>query len=342
MGLTTDISWTDATWNPWIGCTPCSAGCFNCYAARWARRTGRGAFHDGPAQAAADGYTSPLKWPKPDEGQRTVFVCSLSDYFDPRADAWREDTWTMMRQTPWNTYILLTKRPERIPDRLPHDWPLANVGLGVTVENQANARWRVPLIRRIPAAFRVASCEPLIGPVDFLEPAGHCGDDCTEVLSQAFGQARPLGACYECDGTGYHETDPNAIACSACKGTGSCFAGIYVGGETADPKDEARPMHPDWARKLRDDCEEHGLAYHFKAWGEWTPYAGDAHADASKGTPRVVLVDRDDGEVLEGNAGNVKPDVHTSTQAPMYLIGRRRTGRRLDGKTYDARPEAGQ
>jgi protein gp37 len=159
MSETTTISWTDATWNPWRGCDKVSPGCAHCYMFRDQQRYGR---NPSIVLRAADAtFRAPLKWKEP----RFIFTCSWSDWFHESADPWRDEAWEIVRQTPQHTYQILTKRPERMQERLPWSafgdpWP--NVWLGVSVENQRFAH-RARILSGIPAAVRFISAEPLLG-----------------------------------------------------------------------------------------------------------------------------------------------------------------------------------
>jgi protein gp37 len=170
-----DIEWTDATWNPISGCTIMSPGCTNCYAMRMAARlqamghasyagvtkkvkkkavwTGRRHFNEGALEA-------PLRWRLP----RKVFVNSMSDLFqDGVPDDFIRRVWEVMEKTPHHTFQILTKRPEnmlrvlvelKLPV-LPHVW------LGTSVES-AKYKGRISFLRKVPAAVRFISFEPLI------------------------------------------------------------------------------------------------------------------------------------------------------------------------------------
>lgn len=199
MSTGTGIEWTDATWNPVTGCTRVSPGCAHCYIERTMPfRVERRRFN-GPQIGASTGVQThpgrlalPLRWRRP----RRVFVNSLSDLF--HADVPEEfvaEVFAVMAATPQHTYQLLTKRHGRMRSLLndpdfrvlvqfessvlgqegidvagpgnPWDtWPVPNLWLGVSVEDQARAALRVPALLDTPAAVRWLSCEPLLGPID--------------------------------------------------------------------------------------------------------------------------------------------------------------------------------
>lgn len=175
------IEWTEATWNPVTGCDRVSAGCDNCYALVLAKRLkamGAAKYQaDGDPKTSGPGFAvtthpasldQPRKWRTP----RTVFVNSMSDLFHAKVPAdFVRDVFDVMAETPQHTYQVLTKRPlraARLAQNLP--WP-SNVWLGVSVEHMSVAH-RVDHLRRIPAAIRFLSCEPLLGPLDRLDLAG--------------------------------------------------------------------------------------------------------------------------------------------------------------------------
>jgi protein gp37 len=131
--------------------------------------------------------TSPRTFNLPDrlKDPARVFTCSFSDFFIEEADQWRRDAWTRMHHAPHLQFQVLTKRPERIIDNLPPDWDLwdgeltadgwPNVWMGVSVENQKVAEYRIPQLLRVPATIRFLSVEPMLGPLDltpwFMEDA---------------------------------------------------------------------------------------------------------------------------------------------------------------------------
>jgi len=232
-------------------------------------------------QTAPATFRAPLKWQEP----KRIFTCSWSDFFIEEADAWRPEAWEIIRQSPHHTYQILTKRPERILANLPSDWGngYPNVWIGVTVEDQAAADKRIPLLLQVPAAVRFLSCEPLLGSVDL----------------------GLIGTCPKDWGLGYSPV-------------GSHLHWVIAGGESGP---NARPMHPDWARTLRDQCQAAGVAFFFKQWGEWAP-GGDFEF-----IPASVSHDFD---------GSVQGD-----DAQVWRVGKKAAGRELDGRTWDEMPEVG-
>lgn len=179
----TQIEWTDATWNPVAGCSIVSAGCKNCYAMNMARRLAamdvpkyKGLTRavrsrvvwNGVVREDHDALHAPLGWRKP----RKIFVNSMSDLFhDSVSDAFIDAVWDVMRRTPHHNYQILTKRPERMAKVLRRRKVLANVWLGTSVEN-ADAAVRIDVLRKVPAAIRFISFEPLIGPVGDVDLTG--------------------------------------------------------------------------------------------------------------------------------------------------------------------------
>lgn len=162
MAVDSKISWTQDTHNFWTGCKKVSDGCKFCYMYRDKER-----FKLDPTvviRAKQNTFTSPLKTHEP----RLIFTCSWSDFFIEEADDWRADAWQVIRDTPWHTWQILTKRPERVLQCLPDDWGngYPNVWLGTTIENQASMH-RLKTLSAIPAKCRFISFEPLIGAIEF-------------------------------------------------------------------------------------------------------------------------------------------------------------------------------
>lgn len=158
MGEKTAIAWADATHNFWMGCRKVSQGCKHCYAER--QMTGYG--RSFTLVTRAKDFGAPLKWK---EGRR-IFTCSWSDFFIQEADPWRAEAWDIIRRTPQHTYLILTKRPERILESLPAGWDggWPNVWLGVSIET--TGLWdRLVTLVNVPAQVHFLSLEPLLGPI---------------------------------------------------------------------------------------------------------------------------------------------------------------------------------
>lgn len=177
MAKVSRISWTNATFNGWIGCVEVSPACDNCYARTLAERYGWAIWgKDTPRHRTSVSYwNQPLKWDAAaaKKGERLrVFAFSLADVFEDRRDLdpWRADFFKLVESTPNLDWMLLTKRADRIRALLPEAWlekPRPNVWLGVTAENQRRADERIPELLEVPAAVHWISAEPLLGPIDF-------------------------------------------------------------------------------------------------------------------------------------------------------------------------------
>lgn len=182
MSKDTNISWTDATFNPWWGCDKVSPGCKNCYADSFAARLGLNIWGPGSTrrQFSQKHWKEPLHWN--DTARRTgnpyrVFCGSMCDVFEdhPISNEERERLWSLIRLTPLLTWQLLTKRADRIKQCLPESWGphgYGNVWIGVSAENQEWAQKRVPLLLDVPAKVRFLSVEPMLGPLIFDETIG--------------------------------------------------------------------------------------------------------------------------------------------------------------------------
>ncbi len=240
-------------------------------------------------------FNKPLFWAEKDPG--LVFTSSWTDFFLPEADPrWRADAWDIIRNTPQNTYQILTKRIENVPEMLPDDWGKGwpHVWLGVSVENQEMANLRIPQLVRIPARLRFLSIEPLIAPVKL--HMAWCNYNCS------------------------------------IPGDDTLWDGIdwvIVGGESGLAA-HARPMHPFWVQAIQRDCELYELPFFFKQWGQWFPITrfepdGSSRLLYPDGTFTDVNWTLDDDSLLAGAAvmnpvGTKKFDVIEKRQFP-YIYG---------------------
>lgn len=360
MSDTTAIEWTDATWNPLIGCTSVSPGCDHCYA----RTQVDTRFH--PAALAKGGrhleafpapfdtvsirpdrfLLQPLHWAKP----KRVFVNSLSDLFHKDVpDEFIARVFAVMAAAEQHTFQLLTKRHARMRSLLNDrdfrasvwqwciemigeqkadllwsgsaevPWPLPNVHLLVSVENQRWAGPRIEALLATPAAVRGVSAEPLLGQLElsrWLRPAPGCG---------------LVGADGCCEHPGNFTPECHAdVACPAS----SEWRGIdwvIVGGESGPG---ARPMHPDWARALRDQCVAAGVPFLFKQWGEWLRLNDEARDIVGDDHPGCS-----DGQRLQGGHKTALTSLDNETYV---RVGKRAAGRELDGRTWDEYPVVAQ
>lgn len=247
----TKIEWAEKSWNPISGCSPVSEGCQNCYAERMAKRlAGRFGYpKDDPFRVTlhAERLNDPLKWKKPTK----IFVCSMGDLFHPLVkDEWIRFIWWGMVHTKLHQFLILTKRPIRMKEFLEKFYGQFferiefmtpdNIWLGVSVENQKRADERIPILLQIPAKVRFVSVEPMLGPVDLarIKLSQHTTFDCLAT---------------------YAYSNPNHVPYQ-----GNRLDWVILGGETGPG---ARPMHPDWARSVRDQCQEAGVPFFFKNMG---------------------------------------------------------------------------
>jgi protein gp37 len=183
---------------------------------------------------------------------KRIFVASMSDLFhEDVSGGFLFEVFEVMRLAPQHTYMILTKRPERVLSfyRRSDDstWRSEvftdNIWFGATIEDQARADERTPISMEIPTAVRFVSIEPMLGPVDLRHVQTQ--DVEIDALTGNHGVKRPLA--------GRSDRRLDWVIC---------------GGETGPG---ARPMHPDWVRSLRDQCREAGVPFFFKSWGDWVP-----------------------------------------------------------------------
>lgn len=388
MADRTGIEWTDATWNPIVGCSVVSPGCTNCYAMKMAARIEAmqpGSHYAGTTQASKAGavwtgklalapesiLTQPLRWRRP----RKIFVNSMGDLFHESVpDEWIDRVFAITNSADWHTYQVLTKRSarmraymtapgltERIADaqhemglEMRVDLPARNIWLGVSTEDQRRADERVPDLLATPAAIRFVSAEPLLGPLDvrrWIPTCYECGASCGLRLP-----GHPdVERCTACEEECGPDTEPAfSEGCPKCSGELEPVCPdcghymvyqhpdtpnldlVIVGGESGP---NARPMHPDWTRSLRDQCAAAGTAFFFKQHGEWLHE--DQVRDGQHPGARFFLADGspvDEAPPFGPAAGRLwhwwAPDHKASIR-----IGKRAAGRLLDGVQHNAMPE---
>lgn len=169
MGRTTGIDWCDATINFWVGCEKVSPGCKFCYMFRDFQTR----FNRDPRKiekTTPGTFNKPLTWVDP----LFIFPNSYSDFFIEQADQWRDEAWSVISRTPQHTYLILTKRIERVSQCLPADWGKGwpNVWIGFSAEDQRYFDLRRHWLRKFDAAVKWVSIEPLLAPIARLNMEG--------------------------------------------------------------------------------------------------------------------------------------------------------------------------
>lgn len=361
MGENTKIEWATHTFNPWIGCTKVAAGCEHCYAERdMDKHWGKAKW--GPSgtrvKTSAANWVKPLKWNREDEqlGQRQrVFCASLADVFEdwqgPIVDSkgrrlwvdrdttrhWNHESpgWSfagsrpatnndlrrklfrLIDATPWLDWLLVTKRPENIRKMWPEEVESqelrvesrssrlasrrSNVWLLTSIATQADADRNIPELLKCRDLVPVlgVSAEPLLGPINL---QGACIAACGNG-----------GRCSRDDETGHRIIQDSTeggmwVECICSRLNGISW--VIVGGESGP---HARPMHPDWARSIRDQCQAAGVPFFFKQWGEFAPCRHKC------------------------TNGHEFPDGQR-----MWRLGKKNSGRELDGREWNEFPEVTQ
>lgn len=344
MSDNSGIEWTDATWNPVIGCSKVSPGCDHCYAIRTAHRmqanpnpkvsapyagTESGGDWTGRVNLVAERLELPLRWRRP----RLIFVNSQSDLFhDQVPDTYIAQVFAVMALAPRHTFQVLTKRHGRMRSLLtakrlaPPDlnfegmvrnaahnlrnnagrtdwpraddltWPLPNVWLGVSTETQQWADIRIPALLDTPAAVRWISAEPLLGPI----------------------------LLCRCDGAQIEVKRHPFLVNSVCPLHGDVRLDWVVTGGESGPG--ARPMDPQWARHIRNQCIAADVPFLHKQNGEW----------ASTGRYGLGILEtrRCYGSATETVRGDIT--IHEI----LHRAGKKVAGRELDGQRWDQYPVA--
>jgi protein gp37 len=352
MSFESAIGWTMRTWNCLIGCSKKSKGCMNCYAILVAWRLMHNPNpkiakrYEGVVERNSAGHLNwtgrinfddeilmrPLQWREPSR----IFVNSESDIFHRKVKrGWIDRMFAVMALCPQHTFQVLTKEaqtayeylsdpetplrigdasyndhgvlftgdPACVSDEFPYlEWPLPNVWMGVSTEDQETADKRIPYLLQAPAAVRWISAEPLLGPVDLTAiPFG-----------QVWRTSKPEPYRLSCLEPHYLLFDEGDIELGK-------IDWVVCGGESGSA---ARPMHPDWARSLRDQCVAAGVPFFFKQWGE--------HAPANGEIPQMFV--RGDG------SEDLKVSIEDRRLVGMRRVGKKAAGRMLDGRTWDEYP----
>jgi protein gp37 len=380
----TSIEWTERTWNPIVGCSLASPGCTNCYAMKMAGRleamgvecyrgttqkTKAGFVWTGKIATNDNALMEPLRRRAP----TMWFVNSMSDLFHEDVSEQAIDRiFVVMALRPQHTFQMLTKRADRmrayvegfnwqravencrdaagsslilkhsiadlrrkfgLAQRFSYDqdcsvWPLPNVWKGVSVEDQKRADERIPDLLATPAAIRWLSCEPLLGTVrldrihqTFDDGLGHSWESCLNgkrfnEWGGSDGEGGDVDGCPKVDW-------------------------VICGGESGA---RARPMHPDWARSLRDQCADNGVPFFFKQWGDWAPHVavGNEHGGIDMVPPVSFKAAHRWRRWDHGRSRVARADESVSEfLAPGVIsvpVGKKAAGRLLDGVQHDGVP----
>lgn len=352
----TKIEWTDATWNPITGCSIVSPGCTNCYAMRLAGTRLRN--HPSRAGLTNDSKSGPvwtgavrlnkqeLHKPSSWSRSRRIFVCAHGDLFAEQVpEEWILDVLTVIASNPHHHFQVLTKRADRMRKIMSRRdllndiyanwygfsgkrrevwcWPLHNLWLGVSAEDQRRAEERIPALLETPAAIRWVSAEPLLSMVD------------PRRLQHYGGHIDALAGIVRHDEYG----NPSSARVDW----------LVAGGESGPG---ARPMHPDAPRLLRDRCAETGTPFFFKQWGSWVPVPWKLERAEGEGDAAYIARSMSAcSQHAVSRSGHLidishKPwSVERILPAPeshhaVKRVGKSLAGRLLDGVEHSAYPEA--
>jgi protein gp37 len=329
MGDKTNIEYLDATWNPIKGCSHASSGCDYCWAERQANRFSKKGefFHGLTKHGAWTGKTKfykkellkPIHWKRP----RRIGVCFMGDLFHESVPfEWIAKVFAVMAKARQHTFMILTKRPERMAaflacaggrvcpsealyDHIEDDvkidyekdivpWPLQNVWLGTSIENQLQAKTRIPALFRCDAVFHYVSVEPMLGRIDLthLDVEG-AGDPEWCQIDALTGRQTDMGR--------------------PCPSIDVRLDFVIVGGESGP---DARSTHPMWVYDLQGQCDKAWVPFFFKQWGEWMPV--------------------EDGSFRPGDL--VHYTEVDSNPRRMRRVGKRAAGNLIMGKAYQELP----
>lgn len=343
----------------------------------------KGGQWNGKIKCVPEALEKPFSWKKP----QRIFVNSMGDLFHENVpEKFIDRVFAVMALANNHVFQILTKRPQRMQEYLNNftfdrmiencmdeegysqiprytmqkimhlfgkfpssmlypieprrnQWPLPNVWLGVSVEDQKTADARIPLLLQVPAAVRWVSAEPLLGTVN---------------LESTLGGTQWIGGQRGCHGTHKGNGTEDCPHDKHHHHDHRCNRGldwVVVGGESGS---NARPMHPDWVRGLRDQCSAAGVTFFFKQWGEWTqrslmtingkPHGGSMDFGAvdpqCKKWPDIIRM-CDCGGDGRTDCG-ILPACNCGGGHTLYVqkVGKKASGRILDGVLHDEYPTA--
>lgn len=323
MGKYTNISWTDHTWSPWIGCTKVSPACDGCYAEHLMdTRLGRVEWgpHGERSRTSAAYWHQLVKWNREAKaaGKILRIFPSLCDPWDNQADPGiRREWFALMRETPNLLYLLLSKRPQNAIAMAEAAGGLpTNVALGATCEDQRRLELNVlPLLEaahRLRPAYTFLSLEPLLGPTNLRWIKVGPGVHLDALTGQFTAKAEFAG--------GLANFQAGLDALPPLPERRPAIGHVITGGETSQGSHNARPSHLDWYRAARDQCAAVGTPYLHKQNGDWIEAGPHLRGEFVSSDPSI-------------------DPIHDSRWAFMAPVGKKAAGRLLDGRTHDGMPE---
>jgi len=331
MGRNTKIEWCDHTFNPWIGCSKVSAGCANCYAEtqdkfRHWTPDGWGAGKQ-RKRTKPENWREPVRWndlpmaldeTKPDHRRSRVFCGSLCDWLDDEVPVeWLADLLALISDTPNLDWLMLSKRPELWIKRVEsvYDGWIKGASHSSLVGNWLNGKppdnvWIGTTVenqemadKRIPELLRI--------------PAGVRFLSCEPLLGNV--------------DLGLKNINPN----NAQPWFKPLIHWCIVGGESGP---RARPMHPDWARSLRDQCAAAGVSFFFKQWGECLP-SSQMSDDFDTENIEYAFINTDGSLDIVDDTGAFEWGGSGANGEQTFHVGRKAAGRLLDGVEHSEFPK---
>jgi len=295
-------------------------GCQNCWAKRMAcRLRGRYGYPaDEPFRPTF--HPERLSQVNPEQKPQVIALCFMSDPFHDEHSHYA--IYNMLDKIilcPQHTFIALTKRARHMRDILfAIGKTIPNLIGGVSIWDQESADRMIPILLETNLATRIVSLEPMLGPVDLslwlpTEYYELCGANWKEERAEE------------------EHWDPPELH-------REFIDGVILGGESGPG---ARPMHPDWARKVRDQCQAAGVPFFFKQWGEWWPNVNKGISpDLRSKIGDRKLSDKEWGSINQRNEVHINgsPDDFNPSSYGIYRIGKKAAGRLLDGREWNEMP----
>lgn len=320
--MPTKINWTDETWNPIIGCSKVSAGCDNCYAEKMAIRLSsiestkiyknvvvNGAW-SGLTVFVQDQLLKPAKWKKP----RKIFVCSMGDLFHESIPfPWIDAVFSVMSDNDQHIYQVLTKRPKRMAKF--YKWKKLQCGIPWQAKDNV---WLGVTVEYSDHIGRIIDLLDIPAKIHFLSLEPLLGP-------LQISPALHVGTCCE---------NENVINW------------VIAGGESGS---NARPMHPEWVRSLRDQCKHAAVPFFFKQWGAWytdwfnittTEPIHKMFADFRQWTQKLWVKKGDACIDMDGKLCKCGGDLETATYPVAIMQKTGKDGNTLDGRKHEEFPKS--